>query len=313
MPRLDHVGIATADAERLLDALRDLLGETRYASETLEKDGVRIAFVSGGGAQLELLEALDETSPVARFLRERKGGLHHLAFEVEDIHAMHRRVREAGYAPIDPAPRPGAEGKSVFFVHPGQTGQILIEFCARAAPGLEPVAGALPAGVRRVVRARGSETQTPLLHIATATSPPSPAPDALAERLAPGRIYVAAEADGEPNVPALIEWLGKPSVHLLMQGLPAKPVMDAARADARIEATLWADPDPDAFDAARPVPARALFLTGDSKAGLSAARTLRQRFPTAAIAATSDPALRIALIERHIERYPAPQARAPRP
>ena len=313
MPRLDHVGIATADAERLLDALRDLLGETRYASETLEKDGVRIAFVSGGGAQLELLEALDETSPVARFLRERKGGLHHLAFEVEDIHAMHRRVREAGYAPIDPAPRPGAEGKSVFFVHPGQTGQILIEFCARAVPRLEPAAGALPEGVRRVARARGSETQTPLLHIATAAAPASPAPDALAERLAPGRIYVAAEADKDLRIPALIDWLGKPSVHLLAQGLSAKPVMDAARADARIEATLWADPDPDAFDAAQPVPARALFLTGDSEAGLSAARTLRQRFPTATIAATSDPALRIALIERHIERYPAPQARAPRP
>ena len=313
MPRLDHVGIATADADRLLDALRDLLGETRYASETLEKDGVRIAFVSGGGAQLELLEALDETSPVARFLRERKGGLHHLAFEVEDIHAMHRRVREAGYAPIEPAPRPGAEGKSVFFVHPGQTGHVLIEFCARAAPGLEPAAGALPEGVRRIVRTRGSETQTPLLHIVGATAPPSPAPDALAERLAPGRIYVAAEADKDLRIPALIDWLGTPSVHLLMQGLSAKPVMDAARADARIKATLWADPDPDAFDAAQPVPARALFLTGDSEAGLAAARTLRQRFPAAAIAATSDPALRIALVERHIERYPAPQARAPRP
>lgn len=312
MLRLDHVGIATADADHLLDVLRDLLGETCYSSETLEKDGVRVAFVSGGGAQLELLEALDETSPAARFLRGRKGGLHHVAFEVEDIHAMHRRVSEAGYAPIDPAPRPGARGKFVFFVHPGQTGNILIEFCARAAPGLEPVAGALPEGLRRIVRTNGSETRTPLLHIA-APAPLSPDPYALAQRLAPGRIYVAAEADGDPDIPALIDWLGKPSVHLLTQGLPAKPLVDAVGADVRIQAIIWADPNPDAFDAAGRIPDRALLLTEASEAGLCAARALRRRFPNAAVAAASDPSMRIALVERHIERYPAAQATTRRP
>ncbi len=309
MLRLEHVGIATADIDRLLDVLRDLLGETDYASETLEKDGVRVAFAASGGAQLELLEALDETSPVARFLRERQGGLHHLAFEVEDIHAMHRRVSEAGYAPIDPTPRPGAGGKIIFFVHPRQTGNILIEFCARAEPCLQPVAGALPEGVRRVVRARGAAAQTPLLHIA-ADSSPSPAPHALAQRLAPGRIYIAAqaEADGALDIPAVIDGLGLQAAHLLAQGLSAKPALDAARADSRIQKIVWADPDPDEFEALRHIPAKMLLLTEDSATGLRVAQVLRRRFAAVPIAAASDPSLRIALIERHIEQPLAAQA-----
>ncbi len=293
--------------DRLLDVLRDLLGEADYASETLEKDGVRVAFAPGGsgGARLELLEALDETSPVARFLRDRKGGLHHLAFEVEDIHAMHRRMREAGYAPIDPTPRPGAGGKTIFFVHPGQTGNILIEFCARAAPCLEPVADALPEGVRRVVRAHGATGQTPLLHI-TADFAASPTPRALARRLAPDRAYMAAqaEANGVPDIPALIDWLGLEAVHLLAHGVSAQAVLEAAGADARIQKIAWADPDmdPDACAAAQRLPAKMLLLTEDSAAGLRAAQALRQRFPAVRIAATSDPSLRIALIEQHIEQ-----------
>ena len=303
--------------DRLLDVLRDLLGEADYASETLEKDGVRVAFASGGsgGARLELLEALDETSPVARFLRDRKGGLHHLAFEVEDIHAMHGRVREAGYAPIDPTPRPGAGGKTIFFVHPGQTGNILIEFCARAAPCLEPVAGALPEGVRRVVRARGATGQTPLLHI-TADFAASPTPRALARRLAPDRAYMAAqaEASGVPDIPALIDWFGLEAAHLLAHGVSAQAVLEAACADARIQKIAWADPDmdpgldPDACAAAQRLPAKMLLLTRDSAAGLRAAQALRQRFPAVRIAATSDPSLRIALIEQHIEQILDSQA-----
>ena len=313
MLRLDHVGIATADIDRLLELLRDLLGETRYSSETLERDGVRISFASVDGAQLELLEALDDASPLARFLRKRKGGLHHLAFEVEDIYAMHRRVREAGYAPIDPAPRPGAGGKAIFFLHPGQTSNVLIEFCARAEPCLKPVDGPFPEGVRRMLRAAGSAARTPLLHI-SAASPVSPDPHALAQRLAPGRICVVAETARDPDIPALIDRVGFRAVHLLAQGAHPATVLRAARAEARIRAIVWTDPDVfgDAFEnvleAATTLPAGMLFLTGDSEAGLDAAGALRRRYPSAAVAAASDPALRMAIVEQHLAAQAEPSA-----
>lgn len=301
MPRLDHVGIATTDADRVLEVLRDLLGESRYLSETLERDGIHVSFVSSGTAQLELLEALDEASPVARFLRKRGGGLHHLAFEVEDIDDMHRRARKAGYEPIDPAPRPGAGGKTIFFLHPGQTSNILIEFCTRAEPLLEPVKGSLPEGVQRVALSPGSPTQTPCLYL-TASFPPSPDPHQLARRLTPDRVCMTAhiESGASPDITALIDMLGAPSVHLLAQGLSAKTVLRATQTDARMHAVIWTDPSPDEFETLQNIPGGLLLITADNEAGLRAANILRARHPAIAIAAVSDPCLRMALIEQHL-------------
>lgn len=301
MPRLDHVGIATTDTDRILEVLRDLLGESCYLSETLERDAIHASFVSGGAAQLELLEALDENSPVARFLRKRGGGLHHLAFEVEDIDDMYRRAREAGYEPIDPAPRPGAGGKTIFFLHPGQTSNILIEFCTRAEPSLEPVKGSLPEGVQRVSLASGSPTCTPCLCI-TASSSPSPDPDQLARRLTPERACMVAhiEPGASPDITALIDMLGAPDVHLLAQGVSAKTVLHTAQTDSRIHAVISTDPGPDEFETLRDIPRGLLVITADNETGLRAASVLRARHAAIAIAAVADPGLRIALVEQHL-------------
>ena len=300
MPRLDHVGIATTDTDRVLEVLRDLLDESCYLSETLERDGIHVSFVSGGTAQLELLEALDETSPVARFLRKRGGGLHHLAFEVENIDDMYRRVREAGYEPIDPAPRPGAGGKTIFFLHPGQTSNILIEFCSRAEPCLKPAKSALPKGVQRVSLGAGSPTQTPCLYV-TASSSPSPDPHRLARWLTPQRACMVAHVEpaAAPDITALIDMLGVPDVHLLAQGLSAKTVLHAAQTDSRIHAVILTDPGPDEFEPLGDIPTGLLLITADNEAGLRTASVLRARHATVAIAAVSDPCLRMALIEQY--------------
>ncbi len=299
MPRLDHVGIATTDTDRVLEVLRDLLGESRYLSETLERDGIQVSLVSSGTAELELLEALDETSPVARFLRKRGGGLHHLAFEVEDIDDMHRRAREAGYEPIDPAPRPGAGGKTIFFLHPRQTSNILIEFCSHAEPCLDPVKGPLPEGVQRVFIAPGSSAQTPCLYV-TGSSPPSPDPHQLARQLTPGRVCMVAhiESGASPDIAALIDRLGAPSVHLLAQGLSAKTLLHTAKTDSRIHAVVVTDPDE--FETLEDIPAGLFLITADNEAGLRTATALRARHATVGIAAVSDPCLRMALIERYL-------------
>lgn len=304
MPRLDHVGIATTDTDRVLKMLRDLLGESCYLSETLERDGIHVSLVSGGTAQLELLEALDETSPVARFLRKRGDGLHHLAFEVEDIDDMYRRACEAGYEPIDPAPRPGAGGKTIFFVRPKQTSNILIEFCACADPSPEPVQGSLPEGIQRAFLAPGSPAQTPCLYV-TASSSPSPEPHRLAGRLAPGRACMTAhvEPGASPDITALIDMLGAQSAHLIAQGLSAETVLRAARTDARIRAVIWTDPDPGEFETLqdiRDILKGLLVITADNEAGLHAANALRARQPAVALAAAFDPGLRTALVEQHL-------------
>ena len=307
MPRLDHVGIATENTDRVLEVLRDLLGESCYLSETLERDGIHISFVSSGTAQLELLEALDETSPVARFLRKGGSGLHHLAFEVEDIDDMYRRAQEAGYEPIDRAPRPGAGGKTIFFLYPGQTSNILIEFCTRAESCLEPVKGSLPEGVQRVFLASGSPTKTPCLYV-TASSPHSLDPHRLARRLAPGRVCMAAhiETGAFPDITALIDILGAQSVHLLAQGLPVKTVLHTAKTDSRIHAVILTDPGPDEFENLQDIPKGLLLITADNEAGFRAATALRARHSAVSIVAVSDPRLRMALIEQHLEIQSGP-------
>lgn len=129
MINLEHVGIAVDDASSSLAMIADVLLKSPYKSESLETDGVRTYFLPAGSAKLELLESLSTDSPIARFVRKRGPGLHHLAFEVDDIHGTHDRLVEAGVRVIDDAPRPGADGKLIFFVHPEDTGGVLFEFC----------------------------------------------------------------------------------------------------------------------------------------------------------------------------------------
>ena len=127
--KLEHIGIAVDDAPATTQIYADLLGHQPYKTETVAREGVRTHFIAAGAAKLELLEALGPDSPVAKHLAKRGPGLHHLAFEVDDVDAHFERMQALGYTPLSEAPRPGADGKRIFFLHPRQTAGVLVEFC----------------------------------------------------------------------------------------------------------------------------------------------------------------------------------------
>ncbi len=138
MPQLEHIGLAVSDPALVEALYQKLFGFRPYKSESVEEQGVRTIFLSADTAKLELLEALTDSSPIAKYLSKRGEGIHHLAFEVEDIHAELVRVRTLGFTPLSEEPRPGADGKLIFFLHPKQTHGVLVEFCQQTEQRLTP-------------------------------------------------------------------------------------------------------------------------------------------------------------------------------
>jgi methylmalonyl-CoA/ethylmalonyl-CoA epimerase len=126
--RLDHVGLATDDVDGMAAMLGELLDAPVVHEETF--DGLALVFLDIGGAEIELIEPLDDEGPVARFLDRRGPGRHHLAFEVPDVGAALDAAEAMGLDRIDETPRPGARNHTVAFLHPRSTGGVLVEFVA---------------------------------------------------------------------------------------------------------------------------------------------------------------------------------------
>jgi methylmalonyl-CoA/ethylmalonyl-CoA epimerase len=126
--RLNHVGVATPSIEKSIALYRDLLGATAIGEPfDLPPQKVRVCFVDLPNSQIELLEPLGENSPIARFLEKNPaGGQHHVCFEVPDIHAAAAEMETKG-ARVLGEPRIGAHGTPVIFVHPKDTGGVLVE------------------------------------------------------------------------------------------------------------------------------------------------------------------------------------------
>ncbi len=123
--KISHVGLAVRSIAEALPFYREILG---LKEETLAgTDGARITGVDAGGTLVELLEAESEDSPIAKFIAKRGPGIHHICFAVDDLDAALERCREKGVRLIDEAPRVGAEGKRIAFLHPASTAGILIE------------------------------------------------------------------------------------------------------------------------------------------------------------------------------------------
>ena len=127
--KLSHIAIATRDADALARQLASSLGATRGTEELLDQGALRVVFVSLGPVTLELLEPRSADHTVSRFLETRGPGLHHVSFEVTDLVRALERCRAAGLQLIDEAPRAGAHGSRVAFLHPKSTGGVLIELC----------------------------------------------------------------------------------------------------------------------------------------------------------------------------------------
>lgn len=124
---INHIAIVVEDIEESLAFWRDQLGLTLDHMETVSSQGVKIAFLPVGGSEVELVQPLDEESGVARYLRKRGPGLHHLCFEVEDIAAKLQELKEEGVRLIDEDPLVLEDGRKMAFLHPKSASGVLIE------------------------------------------------------------------------------------------------------------------------------------------------------------------------------------------
>jgi methylmalonyl-CoA/ethylmalonyl-CoA epimerase len=125
--RIDHLGIAVRDLAASEPLFAKLLGVESERREVVESEGVEVSFFSVGESHFELIQPLDETSPMHAAIEKRGEGVHHVCLAVDDIDAEVARLTAAGFSFVGQAPRAGAKGKRVAFVHPKTAGGILVE------------------------------------------------------------------------------------------------------------------------------------------------------------------------------------------
>ena len=129
MNKIEHLGIAVHDLEVSNALFEKILGVPHYKIEEVASEGVKTSFFKAGLNKIELLQALDDNSPVAKFLAKRGEGVHHIAFAVDDIVAEIERLTHEGFAVLNKIPKKGADNKLVAFLHPKGTNGVLIELC----------------------------------------------------------------------------------------------------------------------------------------------------------------------------------------
>jgi methylmalonyl-CoA/ethylmalonyl-CoA epimerase len=129
MNKVEHIGIAVSNIKVAGDIYGKLLNTPVYKTETVEQEGVLTAFLQTGPNKVELLQALNEDSPIAKFISKKGEGIHHIAFEVDDIIAEMQRLKSEGFILLNDIPKRGADNKLVCFVHPKSANGVLIELC----------------------------------------------------------------------------------------------------------------------------------------------------------------------------------------
>jgi len=129
MKKLEHIGIAVKDLAASNRLFEELLGQPHYKIEEVASEHVKTSFFKSGASKIELLEATDPNSAIAKYIEKRGEGIHHLAFEVEDIHAEMERLRSQGYRLLNEQPKRGADNKLVCFLHPKSANGVLVELC----------------------------------------------------------------------------------------------------------------------------------------------------------------------------------------
>ncbi len=129
--KIDHIGIAVHSIDQARVVYEQALGMTCTGEEVVESQKVRVAFFAIGETHVELLEPTDRTSPIAVFLEKKGEGIHHIAYEVDDLAAQLAQAKDSGCRLIHETPVPGAHGKRIAFLHPGSTAGVLTELCAK--------------------------------------------------------------------------------------------------------------------------------------------------------------------------------------
>jgi methylmalonyl-CoA/ethylmalonyl-CoA epimerase len=126
---IDHIGIAVDNLEEAIETYEKLLDSECYKRETVEDQQVETAFFRTGQSKVELLAATAPDSVISKYLAKRGEGMHHVAFEVEDIHAELKRLKKEEFTLLNEEPTEGADNKLVAFVHPKDNHGVLIEIC----------------------------------------------------------------------------------------------------------------------------------------------------------------------------------------
>lgn len=129
MKKIEHIGIAVKSLEQSNELFKKIFNASHYKTEGVESEGVMTSFFKVGENKIELLEATNPDSPIAKFLEKKGEGIHHIAFDVEDIVSEMKRLEEEGFVLLNKEPKLGADNKLVCFLHPKGTNGVLIELC----------------------------------------------------------------------------------------------------------------------------------------------------------------------------------------
>lgn len=129
MVRIEHIGIAVKELDKANELFTKLFGESNYKEESVESEHVKTSFFQVGPNKIELLEATSEDSAIAKYLEKKSEGIHHIAFEVDDIESEMKRLAAEGFQLLNEQPKKGADNKLVCFLHPKTTNGVLIELC----------------------------------------------------------------------------------------------------------------------------------------------------------------------------------------
>ena len=129
MKKIEHLGIAVKSLETSNLVFEKLLGVAPYKQEEVASEGVKTSFFMNGPNKIELLEATNPDSPIAKFIEKKGEGIHHIAFDVEDIVAEIERLKNEGFTILNETPKKGADNQLVAFLHPKGTNGVLVELC----------------------------------------------------------------------------------------------------------------------------------------------------------------------------------------
>ncbi|NND76697.1 MAG: methylmalonyl-CoA epimerase [Flavobacteriales bacterium] len=129
MMKLDHIGIAVKNLEEANVLYAEIMGEGPYKQELVAGENVVTSFFTAGESKIELLVSTDPEGPIAKFIDKKGEGIHHIAFEVDDIEERIAHFEAKGFRLLNKEPKKGADNKLIAFLHPKDTGRVLIELC----------------------------------------------------------------------------------------------------------------------------------------------------------------------------------------